>query len=149
MNEWHCGTCGMDCAAATQPEKCPACGGTEVTPRVSPMALSHPLPDFVVERVARRFRTLGDPIRIRLLERMRAGEASMAELVMLSETTPQNVSKHLGVLVQNGVVVRRKQGTASYYRVADEAVFALCEQVCESIEREFDTLGTTLAGARV
>ena len=113
------------------------------------MALTHPLPDSVVDLVARRFRALGDPIRIRLLVRMREGEASMSELVVLSETTPQNVSKHLGVLLQVGIVARRKQGTASYYRVADEAVFALCEQVCESIEREFDTLGTTLAGARV
>jgi DNA-binding transcriptional ArsR family regulator len=112
------------------------------------MPLSHPLPDPVVDLVARRFRALGDPIRIRLVEHLREGEASMGELVSLSETTPQNVSKHLGVLLQVGVVARRKQGTASYYRIADEAVFALCEQVCESIEREFDTFGTALAGAR-
>ena len=112
------------------------------------MALSHPLPDPVVDLVARRFRALGDPIRIRLLERMREGEASMTELVAVSETTPQNVSKHLGILLQVGIVARRKQGTSSYYRVADEVVFELCEQVCESIERGFDTLGSAIAGAR-
>ncbi len=40
MKEWHCDKCGMDFAAAAQPEKCPACGGMEVAPRVSPMLLS-------------------------------------------------------------------------------------------------------------
>jgi DNA-binding transcriptional ArsR family regulator len=111
------------------------------------MALSHPLPDAVVDVVAQRFRALGEPIRIRLLERLRDGEASLSELVTLSDTTPQNVSKHLGILLQNGIVARRKQGTASYYRIADPVVFALCEQVCGSIEREVSALGEVLATA--
>lgn len=112
------------------------------------MALTHPLPQTVVELVAHRFRVLGDPIRIRLLEHLREGEASTAELVALSDTTPQNVSKHLGVLVQSGVIARRKQGTSSYYRVADESVYALCEQVCESIDRQVSVLGELVAASR-
>ena len=112
------------------------------------MALTHPLPQVVVELVAGRFRTLGDPIRVRLLEHLRDGEASMAELVALSDTTPQNVSKHLSVLMQNGLVERRKQGTASYYRVADESIYAVCEQVCETIERQVSALGDLVAASR-
>jgi DNA-binding transcriptional ArsR family regulator len=112
------------------------------------MALAHPLPEPVVELVAQRFRALGEPIRIRLLERLREGEASLHELVGLSDTTPQNVSKHLGVLLQNGIVARRKQGTASYYRIADGVVFSLCEQVCGSLERELSTLGELVAATR-
>ena len=113
------------------------------------MALVHPLPDEVVELVARRFRALGEPIRIRLLERLREGEASVSELVAVSDTTPQNVSKHLGVLLQSGIVARRKQGTSSYYRIADEVVFALCEQVCGSIDRELASLGELVSAARL
>jgi DNA-binding transcriptional ArsR family regulator len=113
------------------------------------MPLSHPLPDEVVELVARRFRALGEPIRIRLLERLREGEASLSELVALSDTTPQNVSKHLGVLLQNGIVARRKQGTASYYRIIDDVVFSLCEQVCGSIDRELALLGELVSASRV
>jgi DNA-binding transcriptional ArsR family regulator len=109
------------------------------------MALFHPLPDPVVELIAQRFRALGEPIRIRLLERLHDGEASLSELVRLSDTTPQNVSKHLGVLLQNGIVARRKQGTASYYRIADEVVFALCEQVCGSMEDQVAELGDLIA----
>ncbi|MGE5274971.1 MAG: ArsR/SmtB family transcription factor [Verrucomicrobiota bacterium] len=111
--------------------------------------LSHPLPDEVVELVAQRFRALGEPIRIRLLERLREGEAGVTELVAVSDTTPQNVSKHLGVLLQNGIVARRKQGTSSYYRIADEVVFSLCEQVCGSIDRELASLGELISSARL
>jgi DNA-binding transcriptional ArsR family regulator len=112
------------------------------------MALSHPLPDAVVELVARRFRVLGEPVRIRLLERLREGEATVGELALVTGTTQQNVSKHLGVLLQNGIVARRKAGTAVYFSIADEAVFALCEQVCDSIERQLAELGDLLAGSR-
>ncbi len=113
------------------------------------MALAHPLPDQVIELVARRFRVLGEPIRIRLLERLRDGEASVGELSEAIGTTQQNVSKHLGVLLQAGIVSRRKEGTASYYGIADESVFQLCEDVCNSIERQFGELGGLLAASRI
>ena len=41
------------------------------------MALPHPLPDELVELIARRFRVIGEPMRIRLLDRLREGEASV------------------------------------------------------------------------
>ncbi len=112
------------------------------------MALAHPLPEPVVELVARRFRVLGEPIRIRLLERLREGEATVGELVEATGTTQQNVSKHLGVLLQAGILGRRKQGTASYYSIADETVFKLCEDVCDSLERQLSELGEILAASR-
>jgi DNA-binding transcriptional ArsR family regulator len=112
------------------------------------MALSHPLPDPVVELIAERFRVLGDPIRIRLLERLRRSEATVTELVGVTGASQQNVSKHLGVLRHAGMVERRKQGTASVYRISDLAVFELCEQVCGSIERRVSELGGMLAGSR-
>ena len=112
------------------------------------MPLSHPLPDPVVELIARRFRVLGEPMRIRLLERLREGEATVGELVDTVGGTQQNVSKHLGVLLQAGIVRRRKQGTASCYSIADAAIFALCEQVCGSLERDFAELGDLLTASR-
>ena len=112
------------------------------------VALSHPLPRPVVELIARRFRLLGDPIRIRLLERLRDGEATVGELVETTGAGQQNVSKHLGILLQGGIVARRKQGTASYYSIADEAVFQLCEDVCDSLERHYAELGDLLAEIR-
>ena len=111
------------------------------------MTLAHPLPDPVVELIARRFRALGDPLRIRLVERLMAGEATVQQLVAASGGGQQNVSKHLGVLAHAGVVARRKEGTFVYYRIADEVVYSLCEQVCTSLEREHAELGELLAAS--
>lgn len=40
MADWHCQKCEMNFAAATPPEKCPACGAAEVVKRGSPMSLA-------------------------------------------------------------------------------------------------------------
>jgi DNA-binding transcriptional ArsR family regulator len=104
------------------------------------MPLSHPLPDEVVALIARRFRVIGEPMRIKLLDRLRTGEATVQDLTTALGSTQQNVSKHLGVLSEAGIVTRRKHGNFVYYRVADPGVFQLCEQVCGSLERELDHL---------
>jgi DNA-binding transcriptional ArsR family regulator len=106
---------------------------------------THPLPESVIDLVAQRFRALGEPLRIRLLEHLMDGEVSVQELVTATGAGQQNVSKHLGVLLHAGIVGRRKQGTFVYYRIVDEAVFDLCRQVCTSIERHHRELGELLA----
>ena len=58
----------------------------------------------------------------------------------------QNVSKHLGVLLQAGMVSRAKQGTSARYAIADPDVFALCEQVCGGIRRQTVELDALLQG---
>ncbi len=110
------------------------------------MALPHPLPDELAELIARRFRLLGEPMRIKLLDRLRAGEASVQELATEVGTTQQNVSKHLGVLADAGVVARRKQGNFVYYRVVDDGVWQLCNDVCGSVERQLGQLRSLLGG---
>jgi DNA-binding transcriptional ArsR family regulator len=72
--------------------------------------IAHPLPDDLVELIAARFRALAEPTRIKLLDRLREGEATVLELTELVGTTQQNVSKHLGLLQHSGIVDRRKQG---------------------------------------
>ena len=62
--------------------------------------LPHPLSDSLALLIAQRFRVLAEPTRIRLLDRLRDGEASVQELTETLETSQQNVSKHLGVLAQ-------------------------------------------------
>jgi DNA-binding transcriptional ArsR family regulator len=110
------------------------------------MALPHPLPDEIVELIARRFRILSEPTRIKLLNHLRDGEASAQELCDAVGTTQQNVSKHLGVLVDAGIVGRRRDGASTRYRVVDEGVYELCEAVCASIERQLDALRGALRG---
>jgi DNA-binding transcriptional ArsR family regulator len=104
------------------------------------VGVAHPLPDDLVELIAERFRALAEPTRIKLLDRLREGEATVLELTALVGTTQQNVSKHLNLLQHAGIVARRKQGNFAYYRIADETVYALCETVCGSLQDRSDTL---------
>jgi DNA-binding transcriptional ArsR family regulator len=106
----------------------------------TPTAVAHPLPDDLVELIALRFRALSEPTRIKLLDRLREGEASVVELTRIVGTTEQNVSKHLGVLQRAGILARRKQGNFAYYRILDEGVFVLCEAVCGSLQQQAESL---------
>jgi DNA-binding transcriptional ArsR family regulator len=110
------------------------------------MPLPHPMPDDLVELIARRFRVLGEPMRIKLLDQLRAGEASVNELSEALDASQQNVSKHLTVLAEVGILGRRKQGTYVYYRIVDEGVFALCDQVCGSVQQQLLALNELVAG---
>jgi DNA-binding transcriptional ArsR family regulator len=109
--------------------------------------IQHPLPPALVELIAKRFRVLGDPLRITLLDHLRDGEATVSELREATGASQQNVSKHLGVLLEAGIVRRTKRGTASLYAIADEGVFDLCEQVCGGLRRQLDDLDAILQGA--
>ena len=109
------------------------------------MTLDHALPDEVIELIARRFRLLGDPTRIKLLNGLRDGEAGVQELCELVGSTQQNVSKHLAVLADAGIVARRREGNVIRYRVIDDGVYDLCEAVCGSMERQADRLRTSLS----
>jgi DNA-binding transcriptional ArsR family regulator len=100
------------------------------------MALPAPLPDPLVELIAQRFRVIGEPMRIKLLDRLREGPATVSELREALGASQQNVSKHLGVLHQAGIVSRTKEGTAVRYAIADDSVFALCEQVCGGLRAQ-------------
>ncbi len=104
------------------------------------MSLPHPLPEDLAELIARRFRAIGEPMRIRLLDRLRDGEATVGELSDALSASQQNVSKHLAVLADAGIVGRRKDGNRVYYRIVDEGVFALCEDVCGSVQEQLRTL---------
>jgi DNA-binding transcriptional ArsR family regulator len=111
------------------------------------MALPHPLPEDLSELIARRFHALSDPLRVRVLDLLRDQELSVSVIANQLGAGQQNVSKHLAVLVESGMLGRRKDGTHVYYRIADEGVFALCEQVCGSLHAQLATLNALVGGA--
>ena len=104
----------------------------------------HPLPDDLVELIARRFRVLSEPMRIKLLDRLREGSATVAELQEATGASQQNVSKHLSVLL--GLVARRKERNFARYEIADDSVFELCEQVCGGLRRQLEEIESLLEG---
>ncbi len=110
-------------------------------------ALQHPLPDQLVELIAQRFRVLGEPMRIKLLDRLRDGGATVGELVDASGASQQNVSRHLRVLLDAGLVGRAQEGNCARYSIADDSVFAICEVVSEGLRDRYAELEAVVGGA--
>ena len=94
------------------------------------MKIPSPIPVDLAEMIAARMRVIGDPSRIRILDLLRDEDLSVTELTERLGTSQQNTSKHLGMLLQAGIVSRRKEGNSSIYSIADPGVYDLCEQVC-------------------
>jgi DNA-binding transcriptional ArsR family regulator len=107
-------------------------------------SFQHPLADPLVELIAQRFRVLAEPMRIKLLDRLRDGDATVGELQAALGASQQNISKHLGILHNAGMVTRIKDGNYARYSIADEGVFELCEQVCGGVRRQLDELDVLL-----
>jgi len=108
------------------------------------MPLVHPIPEPLAEVIAERFRVLSEPMRLRLLDHLRDGHATVGELATALETSQQNVSKHVAVLARAGLVEREKHGTAVNCRISDPQVFALCELVCDGLSRQVQELQSLL-----
>ncbi len=94
--------------------------------------------------IARRFRMLGDPFRLKILQLLETGERGVGELANELDGKQPNVSKHLRMLLDAGLVDRRREGASVYYSIADPMIFKLCALVCRSTasraKEEFDEL---------
>ncbi len=87
-----------------------------------------------LQLVANRFKILSEPIRLRILQTLQDGEKSVTALTEAVESSQPNVSKHLKLLQDAGIISRQQQGNTVYYSIADESIFTLCETVCSSLE---------------
>jgi len=96
------------------------------------------LPPEALEQVAAYFQALSEPTRLQILNLLRGGERNVGELAELCGYTSANISRHLALLTQQGLVKRESRGTSVYYRIADESVYALCDLVCGSIARQLE-----------
>lgn len=92
------------------------------------------LSNEALQLIANRFKILSEPIRLRILQTLQNGEKSVTELTEAIESSQPNVSKHLKILQDAGIVNRQQQGNAVNYSIADESIFTLCEVVCGSLE---------------
>jgi len=92
--------------------------------------MPRPMTTEALELVAARFRAIGEPLRLRILQELESGERSVSALAQSVGSTQPNVSRHLKVLQDAGMVKRRPHGNSAYYSIADEMVFELCDTIC-------------------
>lgn len=98
------------------------------------------LSDEAIEVVAERLRVIAEPTRIRLMGLLNEREATVQELTDRLATTHQNVSKHLGVLYQAGIVSRRREGSCVRYALVDWTGWWLVEQIAGSVAARYEEL---------
>jgi DNA-binding transcriptional ArsR family regulator len=103
-----------------------------------------------LELVAARFRAMSEPMRLRILQQLEGGERSVSALAESLDATQPNVSKHLKVLQEAGLLKRRQQGNSVYYAIADPMIFELCEIICsrlhDRLEAQIDALRARIRG---
>ncbi|MBL9133266.1 MAG: winged helix-turn-helix transcriptional regulator [Verrucomicrobiaceae bacterium] len=104
------------------------------------------LPDAALELIAHRFRALSEPVRLKLLSTLMQGEKNVTQLVEAAGTGQANVSKHLSVLKQAGMIATRREGLATICSIADPAIFQLCEIMCAKLKAEHEERSKHLAG---
>lgn len=93
------------------------------------------IPREKLGRVAERFKLLGEPVRLELLNHLHVqGEMNVQELVEATGQQHANVSKHLRLLADAGMVSRRKEGLYAYYHIEDPSISGLCLLVCGQVE---------------
>jgi DNA-binding transcriptional ArsR family regulator len=90
----------------------------------------------MVELVARRFQVLGEPCRLRILQTLQGGAMTVNQIVVELDGNQPNISKHLQILFDAGLVGRERSGNSVLYSIADPVVFKLCELVCRSTARQ-------------
>lgn len=105
------------------------------------------VPESQLQRAARRFKLLSEPVRLELLNQLQQhGEMAVNELVEATGFQQANVSKHLGLLAEENLVSRRKEGLYVYYSISDPTLSALCMLVCGRLREEAQTAQEANAG---
>ncbi len=115
------------------------------TPQPTACPRMEGLPDEALAQVAAYFQALSEPTRLQILNILRQGERSVGDLAQLCGYSSANISRHLSLLTQHGLVQRESSGNSAMYSIADPSVYALCDLVCGSIARKFDRLAAARA----
>jgi len=98
-----------------------------------------PMTGEALELVAARFKAMSEPLRLRILQELERGDRSVSALAQRVGSTQPNVSKHLKVLQDAGILKRRQQGNTAFYSIADAMVFELCDMICSRIRDRLET----------
>lgn len=96
-------------------------------------------------QIAEYFKVLSEVSRLQVLCALKSGEKNVTEIMTATALGQANVSKHLKILTQAGLVVRQPRGVNVYYSVADPKLFDLCEVVCAMVKKQLEARSGALS----
>jgi ArsR family transcriptional regulator len=98
-----------------------------------------PLTTEELDHLAGRFKLLGEPMRLKILQSVCHDPLTVNEIVKATGSTQANVSKHLTLLAAGGILKRKKDGQCVFYGVKDLLVLQLCELVRNQLNERPET----------
>lgn len=113
------------------------------------MATVKVIPLEIIEYLAEYFSVMSEPMRLRILNLLHDGEKCVQDLTVASQSSQANVSKHLKVMLQAGILQRRTAGTTAYYSIADDLPFELCQLVWNQLAGKIEQQALQLRNFRV
>ncbi|MCX8023307.1 MAG: metalloregulator ArsR/SmtB family transcription factor [Syntrophorhabdaceae bacterium] len=94
---------------------------------------------------------MANPKRLQILNLLKDGEMSVSEIIRITELPKANVSQHLSILKQHGIVSYRREGTSVFYRIANPKISEACaimrEVLVESLKTK-ETLSKMIRGEK-
>ncbi|MEO8506552.1 MAG: metalloregulator ArsR/SmtB family transcription factor [Betaproteobacteria bacterium] len=102
---------------------------------VQECSLMENLDDHAIRQVADFFSAFAVPMRLKILNALRSGERNVGDLTAELGCSQANISKHLGLLTQRGLIEKSTRGTSAFYRITDQRIFDLCDLVCVQVGR--------------
>jgi DNA-binding transcriptional ArsR family regulator len=82
-----------------------------------------------LEQIAARFKMLGEPMRLRILQVVCRQPRTVTDIVAATGSMQANVSKHLALLAAAGILERKRAGQRIFYGMKDQLAMKLCELV--------------------
>ncbi|MGI0493668.1 ArsR/SmtB family transcription factor [Alkalinema pantanalense CENA528] len=88
--------------------------------------------------MAEFFKVLSEVSRLQIVCSLKQGSKNVTEIIEETGLGQANVSKHLKMLTQAGIVAREQQGVCVYYSIANPFLFELCDLVCDALSIQME-----------
>lgn len=88
---------------------------------------------------ARMLKAMGDIMRLRILELLRNGKLCVCEIIPQIEASQSNISQHLRILSDAGIIELEKHGRENYYYVTNEKIFTIIDLMKEVVLENLKT----------
>lgn len=102
----------------------------------------------VLEQVADYFKVLSEVSRLQVLCALKDGPKNVTEIMAATGLGQANVSKHLKILTQAGMVQRQPRGVQVYYQISDPIILPMCELVCQGLQNRLQAQLQTFEATR-